>query len=604
MHTEFGRSEIEQSIPERFQQMVALYPDCLAVKCKHHQLTYAELDKESNRLAHVVLEELGEGQEAVTLMLGHNEQMVIAILATLKTGKFHVPLNPSHPHARNASIVEDSQTRLVVTNNRHLALARDLAGNGVKLINIDELGSGALFDGPNIAISPDALAYIIYTSGTTGQPKGVTENHRNVLNFSMIYNSNLHVCSEDRLSVLDAFSFSGSASQLYPALLNGACSLPFDPKGDGSSKFADFLINDGITICGLGPTAFRSLVSVLDDGEKFPRLRVLAIGGDRIDMMDVESYRRYFSPNCILRCGFGSSEVKEISWFLMDKETQITGNVVPVGYGLGDIELLMLDDDGMEAGPDQVGEIAIRSRYISPGYWRRPDLNQAKLRPDPDGGDRRIYLTGDVGRMSSDGCLFHLGRKDFQVQIRGYRVEIAEVEVALLCIENVREAAVVAQKFSTDDTRLVAYVVSDRQSDLTVTALRRALSETLPDYMIPSMYVFMDTLPLNINGKLDRMALPAPDFKRPELENAYVAPRTRLERILTDIWQETLGVESVGVHDNFLDLGGNSIRGTMLINRLQAKLGIVISIAALFDAPTVAEMAVAVLQDRVLGEFL
>jgi acyl carrier protein len=242
-----------------------------------------------------------------------------------------------------------------------------------------------------------------------------------------------------------------------------------------------------------------------------------------------------------------------------------------------------------EVQGEEIGEIAVKSRYLTPGYWRRPDLTRAVLLPAE--GDQRIYRTGDIGRMLRDGCLLCLGRKDSQVKIRGHRVEIAEIEMALLNLGTIKAAVVIARRDRPDDHRLVAYLVPKEHPAPTVTKLRHALAETLPEHMIPSIFVLLDDLPLAPNGKINRAALPDPGNSRPELDTAFVAPRTRVEQKLAQIWTEILSLDSVGVHDNFFDLGGHSLAATRVVSQVIKQFQLELPLQSLFQSPTVAEMA-------------
>jgi acyl carrier protein len=275
-----------------------------------------------------------------------------------------------------------------------------------------------------------------------------------------------------------------------------------------------------------------------------------------------------------------------------------------VGYAIEDMEISLLDDDGRESGFNRLGEIAVRSRYLSPGYWRRPDLSAEKFLPDPNKGDKRVYLTGDLGRMLPDGCLCHLGRKDFQVKVRGHRIEVAEIEAALLRLDTIKEAIVVGRANQTGDKRLVGYVVSVGEPRPTVTTLRHALTKQLPDYMIPSAFVMLESLPLTPNGKVDRTALPELGNSRPELDTPFVAPRTPVEQKLAQIWTEILSLDSVGVHDNFFDLGGHSLAATRVVSQVIKQFQIEVELPSLFQSPTVAEMAsvIAEHEGKQLGE--
>ncbi len=266
------------------------------------------------------------------------------------------------------------------------------------------------------------------------------------------------------------------------------------------------------------------------------------------------------------------------------------GDSVPVGYAIEDMETFLLNDAGQEVGINQCGEIAVKSQYLTLGYWRDADLTRAKFLPDPRGGEERMYLSGDLGLMLSDGCMFHVGRKDLQVKIRGNRIELGDVETALLSLDVIRDAVVIAASDRAGDRHLVAYVVPAEKSPPSIGALRRAMAALLPDHMIPSRFVLLDAMPLTSSGKLDRHSLPEPEKARPELGKPYAAPRTSVEAILAEIWADVIGVEQIGIHDNFFELGGDSLLATRIVFRILQHFRLEIPLRSLFQLPTVAEM--------------
>jgi acyl carrier protein len=294
-----------------------------------------------------------------------------------------------------------------------------------------------------------------------------------------------------------------------------------------------------------------------------------------------------------------ATEMSVIRLYFLDKKTPIMDNVVPVGYAVDDTEILLLDEAGKEVGVNRTGEIAIKSRYLSPGYWRRPDLNQAKFLPDPKGGNERIYLTGDLGLMRPDGCLEHLGRKDFQVKIRGHRIEVDEIELALLDSAAIKEAVVVAREDQADEKRLVAYVVPNQQSGSTISELRSLLRAKLPEYMMPSAFVLLEALPMTPNGKVDRLALPAPDRARPDLEETFVAPCTPVEEVVAGILAGVLGLERIGAHNNFFELGGHSLLATQVMARIRRAFRVELPLRRFFEAPTVAQLSQAIIANEI-----
>jgi amino acid adenylation domain-containing protein len=438
--------------------MVARYPDRLAVKAKSRALTYVQLDAGANRIAHAVLERGGSVPAPIALLLDHGVSFIAALLGVLKAGKFYVPIDSALPHARAADLLSDLETRLILTNDANLSAARALVGDGVEVINIDALGERLPTEKPRVSVSPEDVAYIIYTSGSTGQPKGVVIDHRTVLHNTMNYTNGVHYRATDRISWLNALSTNAAATDIYPALLNGAALFPFSVKEEGVDNLTAWLSEEAITSYGSVPTIFRLFAGALVGEELFPHLRVIRLGGDRLLRSDVELFKKRFSSHCLLRNGLGAAEVLLIRQYLLDKETEVTTQVVPVGYPLEDTEVLILDEDRRPLGVDQVGEIAVKSPYMARGYWRRADLTVARFLTAPDG--ERIYLSGDLGRLASDGCLTRLERKDFQVKVRGRLLAPVEVETVLLDIPAITDAVVVAREDPRGERRLVAYFVA------------------------------------------------------------------------------------------------------------------------------------------------
>lgn len=597
---EFRKEEIEQSIPARFEQQAHGNSGRLAVKTDRCQLTYSELNQAANQVAHSILSRLGAGSEPVSLLLDDPALLIVAILGVLKAGKFCVPLDPLYPKTRNQRVIDDSKARCILTDSACVDLAREMAGEGRSWIELDGNKSSLCSDSGSgdigLPVSPDDFAYVLYTSGSTGEPKGVIQNHRNVLHFIMNYTNGLHVSPEDRLSLLYTWTNSAAAMDTFAALLNGAALFPFRLREEGTRRLGQWLIAEGITIYHSVASVFRSFVSGLSGREGFPALRLIDFGGEPVHKTDVEEYKEHFSPDCVLVNGFGTTEINVIRQFFIDKNTEITGALVPVGYQVEDSNVLLLGTSGEEVRLGDEGEICVESPFLAVGYWGRPELTNAAFSPSPRGGGRRIYHTGDLGRMEPDGCLTHLGRKDTQVKIRGHRVETGEVEVALRSMFGMEEAVVVARDYGNGGQRLVAYLVPGKQPKPTPNTLRSGLASLLPDFMIPSTFVMLDRLPRTPNGKLDRQALPAPETCRPNLETAFVAPRTALERMLADIWVDVLKVQDIGVHDNFFELGGDSLLAAQIMGRLHSSLDVDVSLRRFFEMPTLEGLAVAVVQ--------
>ena len=587
---EFTIDESEQTIPALFETQVGIDPDHVAIRTKSHQLSYGQLNKIANRIARTILSQAGEKEEPIALLLGHNAMMIASIIGVMKCGKTCLPLEPASPPARTRHILEDSETALIVTNSDYLAAASCMVNRTIRIINIDELDPRLADDNIGLSIPPDNLAFILYTSGSTGQPKGVTQTHRNALHSTMAYINGLHIQTDDRLTLLGFCSGAQGMKIAISALVTGAALYPWNIAEEGLANLANWLITEGITVYISSATVFRSFITTLKGDEQFPTVRVIRIGNEPVRQADVNLCQKHFSPNCIFVNWFAATETGSVACYFIDNTKNTTEGFVPVGYVFDGTEIHILDDNGRQLGFNQQGEIAIKSRYLSPGYWRQPELTRDKLLPDPNGGDERTFLSGDLGFMLPDGCLYHVGRKDFQVKIRGNRIEVGEVETALLALDAIKDAVVVATDRAGEKC-LVAYIVAAETPPPSVATIRGALAENLPGHMIPSVFVLLDAMPLTPNGKIDRRALPEPGEARPALQLAYVAPRTPFEKILTDIWAEIIGVERVGIHDNFFELGGDSLLATRVVSQVLKQFELELPLQSLFHSPTVAEMA-------------
>ena len=632
--TEFSKEEVEQSIADRFSKQVEKYPGRLAIKSKNHEWTYKDLDAAVNKIAQSILRPYGDGEERIALLFEHDAPMVAGMLGSLRAGKTYVPLDPHHPKERLLQIIEHSQATALLTNNQSLALAGELAQltrGGVQLINIDR-ESSTTTNLPALelpAVEPGRLAYLLYTSGSTGEPKGVMQNHRNVLHYIRVYTNNLHLNADDRLTLLSSYCFDASVMDIYGALLNGATLYPIDIKEDGLAGLSERLISDEITVYHSTPTVYRYFLSILADEEKrslgvqaslpagvgntdlpFPKVRLVILGGEKVNRTDVELYQQHFSDHCLFVNGLGPTEATVSLQNFIDKQTKISGDSVPVGFAVEDTEVLLLDKTGR---PSEVsGEIAIRSAHVALGYWRNSEATTRAFSTNGHGPSIRLYRTGDMGRRLPDGSIKFEGRKDFQVKIRGFRVELGEIEAALAQHPLLREGVVIAHENGGGDQRLIAYVVPRQEQALIDSAtlspsgtsisteLRNFLKQKLPEYMVPRSFVMLDSLPLTPSGKLNRRALPAPehdgqagDDQQAKHDGRLVsdAPQTPLEKMLTAIWSELLEVKTIGVNDNFFELGGHSLLAVRLFAQIEKRLDKRLPLATLFQAPTVTQLA-------------
>lgn len=594
---EFKLAEVEQSVPSCFEQQVALHPNRIALKTATETLTYATLNQAANRLARAIVACTGPGAETVAatetvaFILEQGVLPVIAILGILKAGKTFVPLDPANPPEKLKDFLINSEARLLLTSHQKLDLARQAAGDALLILNIEALETNLGIDNLGLSIPPEAIAGIFYTSGSTGTPKGVMLSHRYILHFAMISINAYRITAADHQSLPFSTGFAWSLPCIFGSLLRGATVYPVDLRTMSLADIVDWLIREEITILQLLTSVLRQVIETVPqaDESRFLQLRMIVFAGEALANQKVEKWRRCFTPDCVLAHAFASTEACLMALYFVRPETRLGAGNLPVGFSTTENQILILDADGNPMPTGETGEIAVRSRYLASGYWRDPELTRAKFLLQ--GEDERIYLSGDLGRLRSDGCLEYLGRRDAQVKIRGYRIELFEIEMALLGLGGVKEAVVLAHPNQTGEQRLVAYVVPRQFPPPTIRELRLRLAEQLPDYKVPALFLFLEALPKLPNGKLARLALPIPGNARPDLTQDFVPPRDGLELQLAGIWEEVLDIRPVGIHDDFLELGGHSLAAAQIIARMIQVAGVDLPVEAFFETPTVAQIA-------------
>lgn len=587
-----------QSIPDCFREQVARFPDRLAIKYDHRALTYRQLDQVTDAAGHAILDHIGFDTHRIVLLVDQGIDAAIAMLATLKAGAAYVPLDPMLPGEILRGLVDDADPALILADADHFDIAQSLESGVRHALCVSGMTDHALAAAPGLAISPDAVAYIYYTSGSTGTPKGVFDSHRNILHNIRRYTNRLSISHEDRMTLLQSPHFSGAVSSLFCALLNGAASFPYNIRRDGLERVPDWLRSENISIFHSVPAIFREVVR----GGDFPSLRCVRLEGDQASHHDLELFRACCSPNAMLANGLGATECGLICQWRFDAETPIPSGPVPIGEPIDDMDVALLADDGNEVSAGDIGEIAVRSRHLALGYWRRPDLTAARFLADDADRALRTYRTGDLGRFLPGGLMQYVGRKDSLAKMRGEWVDIAAVEQVLLTLDGVREAAVAIQPHPNGELRLVAYVAAESGAAPTAECLRQQMTSRLPPLMIPSAWVFLPNLPLDGNLKIDRRALPTLPAERPADGTLFVAPRSVLETQIAEIWSDVLGIRNIGIEDSFFALGGDSL-GVMKVQfRLRAAFAFTMSLETFFDHPTIAHLAAEILRGETGGD--
>jgi amino acid adenylation domain-containing protein len=607
--TEYSR---ERCVHQLFEEQVARTPSAVALVFKEQQLTYAQLNARANQLAHF-LQKQGVGPNVlVGLCMDRSLDMVVGVLGILKAGGAYVPLDPSYPPDRLSQMLQDAQAPLLLTQQ---ALQGELPSHVGETICLDRdwdriqhMPSGD----PNAGVGPDNLIYVIYTSGSTGKPKGTAVFHRGFSNLMHWFVTEFAFVATDRSLLITSISFDLTQKNLFAVLSVGgqlhlAPSGPYDPEAVSAA-----IENCGATHLNCTPSHFYPLVS--EAGEDRYRhlgsLRYVYLGGEPIDLPQLTPWLGH--PLCQARLvnTYGPTECADIAAYYVLSEWGSGGTgeeaqadrTLPIGRPIYNVTLYILDDRQDPVANGTVGELYIGGAGVGYGYVGRPDLTAEKFLSDPFSSEpgARLYRTGDMCRYLPDGNIEFVGRIDHQVKVRGFRIELGEIESVLAQRPEVRETIVMAQEDMFGDKRLVAYVVGSDALPSTA-ALREYLRERLPDYMVPAGIVFLEVFPLSLNGKIDRRALPAPDWSNLGVSHAVVEPLSAGEEPLTAIWQKVLGVSSVSVDANFFDMGGHSLLAIRLLSEIKSALGVSLSLAEMLTAPTVGQMA-RLLQRKGAGE--
>lgn len=588
----WSREDLQWNIPHHFERWAGQYPERMAVSAVGIELSYGALHEVSNGIARALLETEVDASRPIILLLEHGATMVAAILGVLKAGRICVCLDTSFPEARAAAIMEDSQAGIVVTDSANHPLADRLCHGIAAVVVVDQENLPRSDTNPSLPLAPDLFSTIVYTSGSTGQPKGVIQTHGNALRHVRAWTNGLGIRSGDRIALLASPSVGQGMNTVLAALLNGASLHPFDLKKKGLASLGAWLAQEGITVLITTPTVLRHLAALLVQGPPCPALRLVILAGETLKWSDVAATRKVFPPECVFANTLSGTETGNVTQFIIAPTDPIGEGNVPVGRVVEEMEVRLLNENGTAVAAGVIGEITVVSRYLSPGYWRNHEQTEISFGILPSGG-LRFYRSGDLGKISADGCLEHLGRKDTQVKIRGHRVELEEVEETLRKLPGIQEVAVLAQPDVHGENCLVAYLTKGDEGVPHVAELRRDLGKILPLHMVPSQWVFVDVFPLTPMGKLDRRLLPTlcrDQASQPD-ETGHVEPEDEAERQIAAVWSTVLRVDRVGRDDNFFELGGDSLRAAAIAAKLHGIFGVELDLADFADHPTVAEMA-------------
>lgn len=572
----------EQTVHSVFEEYVRKQPDKTALYYRDEHVSYSDLNEKANKIAHFLSASGVQPDNIVGLSLNRSPFLPAIILGILKAGAGFLSIDPSYPRDRISYILEDSGITVLISEKMITHLLPEFSG---RLIEIDtewlEIANQSA-DNLSVTAAPGNLAYVIYTSGSTGKPKGTLLSHNGLCNLAKAQEKAFRITQGCRVLQFASMSFDASVWETVMALLNGAGLVLADQEVLSSGQGLWNILSDyEITTVTLPP----SVLAVMPE-EPLPSLETIITAGEKCT---VDLVKRWGEGRQFVNA-YGPTETTVCA--SMYEANPAETEAPPIGKPIDNFSLYILDPNGHPVPVGVPGELHIAGVGLARGYLNRPDLTAEKFIPDPFSTEpgARLYRSGDLVRYLPDGNIEFLGRIDYQVKVRGFRIELGEIEAILGSLDQVKDVVVLSREDTPGDPRLVAYLVSDPGEAPDVPHLRKFLKKHLPEYMIPSSFIQLESMPLTPNGKVDRNALPAPEFSRSELASEYVAPRNEHEQKLVSIAQELLQIDTIGIHDNFFELGGHSLLATQFMSRIREQYNIELPLRVLFEKPTIAEL--------------
>ncbi|MEO8666272.1 MAG: amino acid adenylation domain-containing protein, partial [Ignavibacteria bacterium] len=599
---EWNQTDVKYDTSKLIHEIISgqsqLNPDKIAVESGNEKLTYIELDTITDRLANLLLKNGVTTDSHLGVYLERSVEMIVALLGIIKAGGAYVPIDPTYPNERVEYMIQDSGVNIILSKKE---FSNQLSDKDIKIILLDDdIGqiNNETSGLKKMNISPDNLAYMIYTSGSTGKPKGAMNTHGGILNRLLWMKDYLNIKTDDNIFQKTSFSFDVSVWEFFLPLMCGAKLVFAKPEGHKDTRYlVDEIINKQITVMHFVPSMLQ--VFLEEEGvENCTSLEKVICSGEELTMSLQNIFFKKF-PGTELHNLYGPTEAAvDVTYWKCDKESRL--NSVPIGKPVANTRIHILDGHLNPVPVGIPGELHIGGVQVARGYYNRPDLTNEKFIPDPFSKKEktRLYKTGDLVRYIHDGNIEYLGRIDNQIKIRGFRIELGEIEIVLIQCNDVKEAVVIAKEIREGDKRLIAFVVPRGQDDASVNSIRQFLKDKLPEYMIPSQFVFLDEIPLSQNGKVDRKALSSMEFSRDELKSEYKEASKPVEEILAEIWKQVLSIDKVGVNDNFFELGGDSIISIQIIFKAN-RAGLKISPKQIFQYQTISELSSVIEKDFV-----
>lgn len=611
------------SIQEWFSATVEKYPDRIAIDYLYRRVTYAELEESANNLANYLIEKGMEKGGRVAVVAENSIEIITALIAILKAGGVFVPLDPQVPKLRLQAMVAEAEPQWFLIESKFLSALNEAVTSTTIKAEVITLDYGDMYDRPPgelvhhddyplymnpqkvlVPMSPDDMCYIYFTSGSVGKPKGIAGRLKGIDHFIRWELQTLGLAEGTRVSQLTAPTFDAFLRDVFVPLCSGGTICVPDNEDTilNGRKLLTWLEDQQINLIHCVPSLFRSILNQETGPAFFLALRHVLLSGEPLLPSDVKKWISRYGERIQLVNLYGPTETTMTKFAYFVQPGDQDRRFIPIGKPIEGTRALVLDAKGRACAPGAVGEIYIRTPYRALGYYNQPELTKEVFVQNPfkDDPNDIVYKTGDLGRILDDGNFEFLGRKDQQVKIRGVRIELREIEDLMQGHPSVENAAVVDLEDVSNNKYLAAYVVLRKNADVGV--LREFLAQNLPAYMVPSAIVVMDELPLTTSGKLDRRALPTPAEAHAKGQKDFVAPRTPVEESVAGMMCQLLGVERISINDNFFELGGHSLLATQLLSRVRTILDVEVPLRALFEAPTVAGLALAITQLQVEQE--
>jgi amino acid adenylation domain-containing protein len=576
-------------IPHVVDEAVRQHGPADAIRTADGSVSYTELGERIGRVAAALLDAGVRPLDTVMLIIEQHPWAVAALLGVVKSGAIAVPVVASTPPERQAQIFDAAGPVCIVSDAIDEGAACPWPHQPIPIILVQRLGTSVRTQWPRVHVTDPAV--IIYTSGSTGAPKGVVLTNQSVMHTVWATARVFEATPPDRIATFSSYAVGQGLTATMSAVVAGAAACHFDVRRFGLDRLVTWLREQRVSIFISSASLFRSLVRTADNRINCPTLRLVRLGSERITLEDVHAFRRCFGSGVALLIAYSSTETGTVAMHQVRPDESFPDGVVPVGQSIDGVTVAIVDGDGDAVPHGGVGEVVVQSSFLPAGYWRDAERTTRVYTPVPGTEGERLCRTGDLGRLSADGRLELLGRADRRVKIRGYRVELDEIERVLAEHPAVHRAAVVAPTDTHGDASIVAYLELRAASAASVDEIGAFARRYLPDHVIPSTFLVLDAMPLTDTGKVARSQLPDATRARPSMSAAYVAARTPLEQTIAGVWQEVLGLDAIGVNDPFLLIGGDSLRAGQIASRLSAIFDIDLQLWELLEVSTIAQVA-------------